>query len=40
VWVYGKMVNYALVESVELNFFANNEFILSNYITEGMIRMF
>jgi hypothetical protein len=40
VWVYGKMVNYALVWSVELNFFANNDFNLPKCITEGMIRMF
>jgi len=38
--VYGKMVNYALVGSVELNFFANNEFNLSNCITESMKRKF
>ena len=38
-WVYGKMVNYALVGSVDLNFFGNSEFKLSNCITESMIRM-
>jgi hypothetical protein len=38
--VYGKMANYELVGSVELNFIANSEFKLSNCIKECMIRMF
>ena len=38
--MYGKMVNCALIGSVELNFFANNEFNVPNCITESMIGMF
>ena len=38
--MYDKMVNCALVVSVVLNFFANNEFNVPNCITESMIRMF